>query len=141
MQNRLAHLDFNEIWVEDLHQDVGIFPFHTNLTHLSMNRADVIFIATHSQDSIDSTQLLDRLIQKGYIHTGKNWEMVQRAMEIVLDANCLALPPDAITQRRSKQRACCLGPLTYLSASSVVNPYIQYLESAAARELVVIQVS
>ena len=33
------------------------------------------------------------------------------------------------------------GPLTYLSASSVINPYIQYFGSAAARELFEFQVS
>jgi len=150
LQNRL-YVDFlsNETWVEDLHQYVSIFlHLHTNPTHLSTNRVDVIFIVTHSQGSIVSTQLLDRLIQKGHIHIGRNWEMVQRATEIVLDANCLPLPPDAMTQRRSKQRVCCLalcgihlGPLTYLSTSSVVNPYIRYFESAAARELFEFQVS
>jgi len=74
--------------------------------------------------------------------------MVQRVTEIVLAANCLPLPPDAMTQRRSKQRGCglalCgihLGPLIYLSMSSVVNPYIQYIESVAARELFEFQVS
>ena len=112
-----------------------------------MNRADVIFIATHSQGSIVSTQLLDRLIRKGHIHMGKNWEMVQRATEIVLDADGFPLPPDVVTPRRKKQRVCCLalcgihlGPLTYLNTSSVVQPYIQYFESAAARELFEFQV-
>jgi len=75
LHNRL-YLAFLSIktWVEDLHQYVSIFlPFHTNLIHLSMNRADLIFIVTHSQGPVISIQLLDRLIQAGHIHTEKNW--------------------------------------------------------------------
>jgi len=109
LRNRL-YLEFLSIktWVEDLHQYVIIFPpFHTNLIHLSMNRADLIFIVAHSQGSIISIQLLDRLIQTGHIHTEKNWNGPTR------DGDCagrqlLPLPPDAMTQRRSKQRVCCL---------------------------------
>jgi len=36
--------------------------------------------------SITSTQLPNQLTQKGHIHTVKNWEVVQRATEIVLGA-------------------------------------------------------
>ena len=92
------------MWVEDSHQYGNPFlPSLVNLTHLSMNRADMIFIVTHSQGLIVSTQLLDQLIQKSHIYTGKNWVMVQRMTEIVLDVNRLPLPPDAITQWRGKQ--------------------------------------
>ena len=71
----------------------------------------------------------------------KNWEMVQCVAEIVLDANSFPFLPDVVTLRRSIQQVCCLalcgthlGPLVYLNTISVVQPYIQYFESAAARE-------
>ncbi|KAJ3836887.1 hypothetical protein F5878DRAFT_540474 [Lentinula raphanica] len=108
-----SNLLSNESWVEDLH------------------RADVVFVATHSQGSVVSTHLLDRLIRDRHIRTTKN-----AASEPILDlgTNMIPLPP---------QRVCCLclcgihlGPLRYLSSSSLLQPYIQqYFESAAAREL------
>ncbi|KAJ3729015.1 hypothetical protein DFJ43DRAFT_1084315 [Lentinula guzmanii] len=107
-----SNLLANESWVDDLHN------------------ADVVFIATHSQGSVVSTHLIDRLIRDRHIRTMKN-----AASEPISDlgTNMVPLPP---------QRVCCLclcgihlGPLRYLSTSSLLQPYIQYFESAAAREL------
>lgn len=98
--------------------------------------ADAIFIATHSQGCIASTQLLDRLISDGHINTGKNWEAVARAGDLY-----------DFTPRKAPQRLCLLGlcgvhhgPLYWLNTSTVVNPYITYFESHAARELFEFQV-
>lgn len=100
-------------WVEDLHQ------------------ADVIFFATHSQGSIVSTQLIATLIADGHIRTESNREAVLRAAEI-----SQTIPPSHPT------RCLCLclcgihlGPLLYLNASSLTQPYFTYFETAAAREL------
>ena len=74
--------------------------------------------------------------------------MVQCATEITLDADGFPLPPDVVTPPRNRQPVCCLalcgihlGPLVYLSTSSVVQPHIQYFENTAARELFEFQVS
>ncbi|KAG1800582.1 hypothetical protein EV424DRAFT_1474831 [Suillus variegatus] len=91
-----------------------------------LQTADVIFFATHSQGSIVSTHILDRLITDGHICTAPR--------------DSANAPGSFIT--RPPQRVCCLalcgihlGPLRYLSTSSLVLPYIQYFESTAAREL------
>ncbi|KAG1727263.1 uncharacterized protein EDB91DRAFT_1164267 [Suillus paluster] len=97
-----------------------------------LQNADVIFFATHSQGSIVSTHILDRLIAEGHIRTAAR-DLVAAAVELASGSTSVALPP---------QRVCCLalcgihlGPLRYLSTSSLVLPYIQYFESIAAREL------
>lgn len=86
-----------------------IHRLYTNLTANSewmddLHAADAILVATHSQGSIVSTHLLDRLIREKHIKTS----------------------------RPSAQRVCCLalcgihlGPLRYLSSSSLLQPYIQ----------------
>lgn len=96
-----------------------------------LQNADVIFFATHSQGSIVSTHILDRLITDGHIRTAPR----DLAANPIADAS-----GSNIT--RPPQRVCCLalcgihlGPLRYLSTSSLVLPYIQYFESIAAREL------
>ena len=122
----------NMAWMDDLHQ------------------ADAIFIATHSQGSIVSTHLLDRLIRDKHIRT-------RRSVDTAVVANSVsAVPVPRI------QKVCCLclcgihlGPLRYLRTNSVVLPYIQvssfiiddtiaqdcqYFESVAARELFEFQV-
>lgn len=95
-----------------------------------LQNADVIFFATHSQGSVVSTHILDRLITDGHIRTTSR----------DFTADIVVGPSDSIT--RPPQRVCCLalcgihlGPLRYLSTSSLVLPYIQYFESTAAREL------
>ncbi|KAG7096777.1 hypothetical protein E1B28_004187 [Marasmius oreades] len=103
----------NKEWMSDLHN------------------ADAIFVATHSQGSVVSTHLLDRLIRDRHIRTAKN----AAGTEVLADlgVNMIPLKP---------QRVCCLalcgihlGPLRYLSSSALVQPFIQYFESTAAREL------
>ncbi|KAF9219410.1 hypothetical protein BS17DRAFT_717670 [Gyrodon lividus] len=105
----------NKEWMEDLHD------------------ADAIFVATHSQGSVVSTHLLDRLIADRHIRTALN-----------VDASVPAsgIASGSVSALRAPQRICCLalcgihlGPLRYLSTSSLVQPYIQYFESTAAREL------
>lgn len=97
-----------------------------------LQNADVIFFATHSQGSIVSTHILDRLITDGHIRTAPR----------DLTANAIAVASGSTSITRPPQRVCCLalcgihlGPLRYLSTSSLVLPYIQYFESIAAREL------
>jgi len=113
-----AHLFENKDWVEDLHA------------------ADVIFVATHSQGSIVSTHLLDKLIREGHILTPRNVD--------ILNTTAAAIAPGgsiSVSSSRT-QKVCCLalcgihlGPLRYLKTSSLLQPYIQYFENAAAREL------
>ena len=100
----------NEEWVADLHA------------------ADAIFVATHSQGTIVSTHLLDRLVRDGHIRTKRS---------------ALGQSPS----ERPAQKVCCLalcgihlGPLRYLNTSSLLQPYLQYFESDAARELFEFQV-
>ncbi|KAG8805664.1 hypothetical protein FRC18_006544 [Serendipita sp. 400] len=106
-------------WVDDLHD------------------ADVVFVATHSQGSVVSTHLLEKLIADGHLRTSKNWEIVKTVAETSAGGIGMSIAPP-----QPPQRICCLalcgihlGPLLYLGTSSIVNPYIQYFESAAAREL------
>ncbi|KAK1234538.1 hypothetical protein PQX77_002261 [Marasmius sp. AFHP31] len=103
----------NKEWMSDLHN------------------ADAILVATHSQGSVVSTHLLDRLIKDRHIRTSKNAAGTEALAD--LGVNMIPLKP---------QRVCCLalcgihlGPLRYLSSSALVQPYIQYFESTAAREL------
>lgn len=104
--NRLyQNLIGNKEWMEDLHD------------------ADAIFVATHSQGSVVSTHLLDRLIADGHIRTAYNADASIPASGIVSGSVASVKPP---------QRVCCLslcgihlGPLRYLSTSSLVQPYIQ----------------
>ncbi|KAJ7492791.1 hypothetical protein FB451DRAFT_550499 [Mycena latifolia] len=102
-----------------------------------VHAADVIFVATHSQGSVVSTHVLDRLIRDGHIRTGgSDVSKDPGSPGSVPSTSATSLPPPP------PQRVCCLalcgihlGPLRYLSSSSLVLPYIQYFESAAAHEL------
>ncbi|KAG8700672.1 hypothetical protein FRC08_004565 [Ceratobasidium sp. 394] len=96
-----------------------------------LHRADIVFVATHSQGSIVSTHLIARLISDGHIRTRLNRDAVNRATE-----QTGVLPPMA------PHRVCCLamcgihmGPLYSLNSSSLAQPYLQWFESQAAREL------
>ncbi|KAH9019533.1 hypothetical protein EDB84DRAFT_1516906 [Lactarius hengduanensis] len=107
----------NHEWINDLHA------------------ADAILVATHSQGSIVSTHLLDRLIHDKHIKTSRTSDLLASASAALAPAGTRPVAPSA-------QRVCCLalcgihlGPLRYLSSSSLVLPYIQYFESAAAKEL------
>ncbi|KAI0295125.1 hypothetical protein B0F90DRAFT_1820697 [Multifurca ochricompacta] len=111
------NLTANSEWMNDLHV------------------ADAVLVATHSQGSIVSTHLLDRLIHDKHIRASRTSDLLASAAAVLAPgAAGLAEPP--------AQRVCCLalcgihlGPLRYLSSSSLVQPYIQYFESAAAKEL------
>ncbi|KAF4568665.1 hypothetical protein EYR36_010678 [Pleurotus pulmonarius] len=107
----------NEEWLSDIHA------------------ADAIFVATHSQGSIVSTHLLDRLLKDGHIRTVNS----TTTAGVAVDGVSLA---EGGLPFRKPQKVCCLalcgihlGPLRYLSTSSLLQPYIQYFESTAAREL------
>ncbi|TFK24144.1 hypothetical protein FA15DRAFT_431601 [Coprinopsis marcescibilis] len=101
-----------------------------------LHAADAIIVATHSQGSVVSTHLLDRLITDKHIRT---------ATENVVVSGGDTFPSSvgvSVSPERKPQRVCCLalcgihlGPLRYLKSSSVVLPYIQYFENVAAREL------
>ena len=103
-----AHLMGNEEWVDDLHS------------------ADVIFVAAHSQGTVVSVHLIDKLIKDGHIMTDRNVETIAQAVSQVAPAGT-TLPSTTHTQK-----ICCLalcgvhlGPLRYLRTSSLLQPYIQ----------------
>jgi hypothetical protein len=112
----------------------------------AIRSADVIFVATHSQGeqndlsllsvhsqicigTIVSTHIINRLIQDGHIRTGgfdvsRDPGSIAAAVASTATASALPAPPP--------QRVCCLalcgihlGPLRYLSSSSLLLPYIQ----------------
>lgn len=100
----------NEEWLSDIHA------------------ADAIFIATHSQGSIVSTHLLDRLLKGGHIITVNS----TTTAGVAVDGVSLA---EGGMPFRKPQKVCCLalcgihlGPLRYLSTSSLLQPYIQVRE-------------
>ncbi|EAU87248.2 hypothetical protein CC1G_12689 [Coprinopsis cinerea okayama7 len=113
-----SNLLANSEWMSDLHE------------------ADAVIVATHSQGSVVSTHLLDRLIADKHIRT---------SVEPIEVSGADSFPSAVgvnVSPGRKPQRVCCLalcgihlGPLRYLSGSSLVQPYIQYFESTAAREL------
>lgn len=95
----------NKEWMEDLHD------------------ADAIFVASHSQGSVVSTHILDRLIADGHVRTALNADASAPASGVASGSVSAVRPP---------QRICCLalcgihhGPLRYFSTSSLVQPYIQ----------------
>ncbi|KAK0475873.1 hypothetical protein IW261DRAFT_1493422 [Armillaria novae-zelandiae] len=108
-------LTSNAEWMDDLHE------------------CDALIVATHSQGSVVSTHLLDRLLREGHLvasFTPGEREPLSPGIE-----------PGLVVGRKP-QRICCLalcgihlGPLRYLSTSSLFQPYFQYFESEAAREL------
>lgn len=145
------HLLSSEEWVNDIHA------------------ADVIFVSAHSQGSIVSTHLVDRLIRDGHVTTSASTteEATQQT------GNATAESADGVWVSASehsvkgRQRICCLslcgvhlGPLRYLKMSSYIQPYIQvgdirlaqssdlwlmtlpaqYFEGAAAQEIFEFQV-
>ncbi|KAG8964145.1 hypothetical protein FRC03_002153 [Tulasnella sp. 419] len=96
-----------------------------------VHSADVIFIATHSQGSIVSTQLIASLVQDGHIRTELNHEAVLRATE----TSGVIPPPHPTRVVCLAQCGIHLGPLLYLNTSSLTTPYFTYFESPAAKEL------
>lgn len=109
-------------------------------------------MATHSQGSIVSTHLLDRLIRDGHIVTARNEhehvgtatnqnqneeQREQSVVSVGLGMGAVAFPSSVGVgvqgeRRRKVQRVCCLalcgihlGPLRYLGSSTLVGPYLQ----------------
>lgn len=102
-----TNLMANSEWIDDIHA------------------ADAILVATHSQGSIVSTHLLDRLIREKHIKTS-------RTSDLLASASAALAPGGTSSAAPSAQRVCCLalcgihlGPLRYLSSSSLLQPYIQ----------------
>ena len=108
----------------------SIHRLYTNLTANSewmndLHAADAILVATHSQGSIVSTHLLDRLIREKHIKTSRTSDLLASASAALAPGGTSPVGPSA-------QRVCCLalcgihlGPLRYLSSSSLLQPYIQ----------------
>ncbi|PFH48803.1 hypothetical protein AMATHDRAFT_149104 [Amanita thiersii Skay4041] len=108
----------NQEWIDDIHS------------------ADAILVATHSQGSIVTTHLLNCLIQDKHIRTSRNSIVAGPTGSFPAGVG-MDIAPAPIPQR-----VCCLalcgihlGPLRYLSTNSLFQPYFQYIESPAAREL------
>ncbi|KAI1787100.1 hypothetical protein LXA43DRAFT_975425 [Ganoderma leucocontextum] len=112
------HLLENDEWMEDLHA------------------ADVIFVASHSQGAVVSTHLIDRLIEDGHILTARSVDTLAKSAAAFAAGGAAAVPT-AQAQRICLLSLCGihLGPLRYMKTSSLLQPYIQYVENAAAREL------
>ena len=112
-----SNLKANQEWMDDL------------------RAADAIFFATHSQGSVVSTHLLDCLIQDQHIRTSRNTSPTG-IVEPFSPAGLHAVPGPKL------QRVCCLalcgihlGPLRYLSSSSLLQPYIQVRFRSCGRYL------
>lgn len=102
------NLTANQEWMDDLHA------------------ADAIFVATHSQGSVVSTHLLNRLIRDRHIRTSKSSSVISAAASSASAAGVSVVPVPKL------QKVCCLalcgihlGPLRYLSSSTFFQPYIQ----------------
>ena len=94
-----------------------------------LHAADVVFVATHSQGSIVSTHLLDRLIRDGHLRT-------VRSLATRSPTESVASGSANIVPTVKPQRICCLalcgihlGPLRYLSTSSILQPYFQVINA------------
>lgn len=112
-----TNLTANNQWMDDLHA------------------ADAILIATHSQGSIVSTHLLDRLIREKHIKTS-------RTSDLLASASAALAPGGTTPAAPSAQRVCCLalcgihhGPLRYLSSSSLLQPYLQVSSSDSLHDV------
>ena len=88
-----------------------------------IHEADAIIVSTHSQGSIVSTHLLNRLIQDNHITTSRNHDsMMSSGTGAETFPSAIGMP-ETNSRRKSKvQRVCCmalcgihLGPLRYLS--------------------------
>lgn len=112
---RLYHnLKSNEDWMTELHE------------------ADAIIVSTHSQGSIVSTHLLNQLIQDNHITTARNHPLTMGVGTGAETFPSAIGAPETVSRKSKVQRVCCvalcgthLGPLRYLSSSTLVGPYIQ----------------
>lgn len=116
-----------------------------------LRRADAVLFAAHSQGCVVTTHLISRMIAQGHIRTPHNREAVARCewafgpIGIVPDENskrgrriAASLTGAEGGRQKVAMLAMCgvhLGPLYSISTSSVIGPYLQWFENAAAREL------
>lgn len=116
-----------------------------------LRRADAIFFAAHSQGCIVTTHLISRMIAQGHIRTAHNRDAVSRcewafgpiAIVPSEDSKMGRLKVAHLTgaeggRQKVAMLAMCgvhLGPFLHISTSSVIGPYLQWFENAAAREL------
>ncbi|WVF68309.1 hypothetical protein IAT40_003074 [Kwoniella sp. CBS 6097] len=116
-----------------------------------LRRADAIFFAAHSQGCIVTTHLISRMIAQGHIRTSLNGEAVARCewafgpIGVVPDEPRRGRRGTSVDVQGSEgghqkvaMLAMCgvhLGPLYSIRTSSVIQPYLQWFENAAAREL------
>ncbi|RXK37481.1 hypothetical protein M231_05202 [Tremella mesenterica] len=119
-----------------------------------LRRADAIFFAAHSQGCIVTTHLISRMIAQGHIRTPLNNEAVSRCEWAFGPVGLLPPEEPKFRSRTGRGRATVsgaegghqkvallsmcgvhLGPMYSISTSSVIQPYLQWFENAAAREL------
>ncbi|KJA13189.1 hypothetical protein HYPSUDRAFT_60044 [Hypholoma sublateritium FD-334 SS-4] len=121
---RLTHGSIHRLYTKLLANGEWITDLHA---------ADAIIVVTHSQGSIVSTHLLDCLIRDGHIVAPKNVDAVRAD---ALKNIAMAAGEGGVGGGVGAGTAGIhLGPLRYLSSSTLVGPYLQYFESTAAREL------
>lgn len=90
-----------------------------------LRAADAIFVVTHSQGSVVSTHLLNRLIHDRHIHTAKTASGFDLRSSLTGEAGV------QVASTCNPQKICCLalcgihlGPLRYLRNSNFVQPYL-----------------
>ncbi|GMK56231.1 hypothetical protein CspeluHIS016_0300710 [Cutaneotrichosporon spelunceum] len=116
-----------------------------------LRRADAVLFAAHSQGCIVTTHLISRMIAQGHLRTTKNREAAARCEWAF---GPIGIMPNEESKKGQQQAArmsgreggwqkvavlaMCgvhLGPFYSISTSSVLQPYFQWFENAAAREL------
>ncbi|BEI80958.1 hypothetical protein CcaverHIS002_0201180 [Cutaneotrichosporon cavernicola] len=116
-----------------------------------LRRADAVLFAAHSQGCIVTTHLISRMIAQGHLRTTTNREATARCEwafgPIGIMPNEESRKGRQLAARMSGREggrqkvavlAMCgvhLGPFYSISTSSVIQPYLQWFENAAAREL------
>ena len=115
-----------------------------------LRRADAIFLAAHSQGCIVTTHLISRLIAQGHIRSPLNQDARIRCewafgpIGVVPDSPKKRSPSGShlLGSEGGYQKVAMLsmcgvhlGPLYSMSTSNVIQPYLQWFENAAAREL------
>ena len=90
-----------------------------------IHAADAILVSTHSQASIVSTHLLDRLISEEHIRTARNGVVLGPAGSFLSASGANTAPAPRF------QKLCCLamcgihlGPLRSLSTTTLLRPYL-----------------
>jgi len=104
-----------------------------------LHDADAILVATHSQGSIVSTHLLDRLIRDGHIRTTRNADSIGMTDAVSATFDVISGPSVTFLPATKPQRICCLalcgihlGPLRYLRTNAMLLPYFQVRCSSLA---------